>query len=776
MATLILTITYLTSWLFSQSPEVTAPSTIALRAHNPHDWAITTPFDRANDLQTVAVVQNGETTATDKTGRSGGLNWFGTAEYKTTISLSDRRDSVYTLYCDGAMSHAQVFVNDSLVMYWPYGYNAFHCDISPYLKDGENTIAFCLHNQPESSRWYPGAGLYRQVKLYRQAHTHIPVWGVHITNDTITVDVANRTPSTRVEIEGYSKLKTWSPDSPNLGLAKIRVYNGNTLVDSRDVPYGVRTLEFKPGSGFYLNGVLTKFKGVCLHHDLGPLGTAVHRDALRHQLTMLKQMGCNAVRTTHNMPSTELVELCDEMGLMLVVEAFDTWTRPKGKNDYHNEFNEWWERDITNMILHFRNHPSVVMWSIGNEVWDQTLPDGPATALMLQDKVHELDSTRLVTCGCDQVTAIMSNGFGAVLDIPGLNYRTCHYEEAYQRLPQKMILGSETASTVSSRGTYTYPVVIRPDAFHPGNQSSGYDVEYCSWSGLPDYDFQLADDNPWHLGQFVWTGFDYLGEPSPYDTDAWPSHSSYFGIIDLASLPKDRYYLYKSQWDTQSPTLHILPHWTWPGREGEETPVFVYTSYPEAEVFINGVSQGRQRFGQSEAPTVGDFELASWGCPPEPDILPRYRLMWMHTVYEPGELKVVAYNEAGEIADERIVRTAGKPHHLVAKWANKDENPDELNYITISVVDKHGNLCPEADNLITATGVVKAAANGDPTCIYPMQPSTIAGTAHNSPSGAQSTITHTMPLFKGQCTFITYKGQTTFTSKGLKPVTININH
>lgn len=766
MATLILTITYLTSWLFSMGDTLPPYSSTPLPLTTPHDWAITTPFDRANDLQTVAVVQNGETTATAKTGRSGGLNWFGEAQYKTSITLRDRRDSVYTLYCDGAMSHAKVYVNDSLVTYWPYGYNAFYCDITPYLHDGDNEIIFRLHNHPESSRWYPGAGLYRQVKLYRQAHTHIPVWGVHITNDTILVDVANRTPSTRVEIE-REKVGLWSPESPNVGIAKIRVYDGNRLVDERNETYGYRTLEFKPDSGFYLNGVRTQFKGVCLHHDLGPLGTAVHRDALRHQLTMLKQMGCNAVRTTHNMPSTELVELCDSMGLMVVVEAFDTWTRPKGKNDYHNEFNEWWERDITNMVLHFRNHPSVVMWSIGNEVWDQTLPDGPQTAKMLQDKVHELDSTRLVTCGCDQVTAIMNNGFGEVLDIPGLNYRTCHYEEAYQKLPQRMLLGSETASTVSSRGTYTFPVVIQPDVMRPGNQSSGYDVEYCSWSGLPDYDFALADDNDWHLGQFVWTGFDYLGEPSPYDTDAWPSHSSYFGIIDLSSLPKDRYYLYKSQWDTTSPTLHVLPHWTWQGREGQETPIFVYTSYPEAEVFINGVSQGRQRFGQSEPPTVGDFDIASWGCAPEPNLLSRYRLMWMHTVYEPGELRVVAYNEAGEAVAEQVVKTAGKPHHLVAQWANEEEHPEELNYITVSVVDKYGNLCPEANHLITATGPVKAAANGDPTCLYPMQPFGLS---------AYQPISLNMPVFKGQCTFIVTNGTTTFNSKGLKSTKITINH
>ncbi len=802
-------LTILTSWLFSlDSLSEQRPVTV------PHDWAITTPFDRENDLQTVTVVQNGETVATTKTGRSGGLNWMGTGWYQTKVDLTDPKDSVYTLAFDGAMSHAKVYVNNHYIGEWPYGYNAFHFDISSYLQTGKNTILVRLDNPPQSSRWYPGAGLYRKVELLRQARKHIPLWSFTITtpyvSDTlataqIEMEVVSATANTKVltdiyrdgqsiaQIEGTKGValipspQLWSPATPSLYTAITRVYEGEEVVDSLTTLFGVRKLEYIPFRGFYLNNQRTRFKGVCLHHDLGPLGTAVHKDALRHQITMLQDMGCNAIRTTHNMPATELVELCDEMGMMLIVEAFDTWTRPKGINDYSNDFDAWCERDIENMVCHFRNHPSVVMWSIGNEVWDQVLPGGIEVAERLQNAVRLWDRTRPITCGMDQVKQIIYNGFGAAIEIPGLNYRTSRYEEAFEHLPQKMLLGSETASTVSSRDSYHFPVIIQPDALHKDNQSSSYDVEYCSWSGLPDQDFQLEDDNLWHLGQFVWTGFDYFGEPSPYDTDAWPSHSSYFGIIDLASLPKDRFYLYRSQWQEAEPTLHVLPHWTWTGREGQTTPIFVYTSYPSAEVFINGVSQGKLRFatpdectllaqgakieGVSEMPPVGQFTIPDWGNSPRPELLPRYRLMWQHTIYEPGELRVVAYNEQDEPVAEQVLRTAGKPHHLEAVWANKKENAEQLQYITLRVVDKDGNICPNADHLITAKGAVVAAANGDPTCLAPVQ---LAKPAQPVKPAQPAKLAY--PVFHGQATFIVNNGTTTFTAKEIKSVKITINN
>ncbi len=355
-------------------------------------------------------------------------------------------------------------------------------------------------------------------------------------------------------------------------------------------------------------------------------------------------MGANAIRTAHNMPAPELVELCDEMGMMLMVEPFDDWGfRPKSPNGYGRFFKEWAGRDVTNMVVRYRNSPSVVMWSIGNEVPSQWGPDGVCELTMLQNLVHSLDPTRPVTCGMDQIRAVLDNGFAASLDIPGFNYKPQHYQKAFEKLPQQIILGSETASTVSSRGVYHFPVnwKERNTQMHPDHQSNSYDNETCSWSNTPDIDFAMDDDYPWVIGQFVWTGFDYLGEPSPYDTDAWPNHSSVFGIIDLASQPKDRFYLYRSKWNEKDSTLHVLPHWNWPERKGQTTPVFVYTSFPKAELFINGVSQGIREKNDSTYQH-------------------RYRLMWNDTKYEPGELRVVAYDGYDNKAMEKTVRTAGK--------------------------------------------------------------------------------------------------------------------
>ena len=402
------------------------------------------------------------------------------------------------------------------------------------------------------------------------------------------------------------------------------------------------------------------------------------------------------------------------MGFMMMVEPFDEWEIAKCQNGYHRFFEQWAERDMVNMLHQYRNHPSVVMWSIGNEVPTQCSDDGYKVARFLQDICHREDPTRPVTCGMDQVTCVLDNGFAAMIDVPGLNYRTHRYVEAYESLPQGVILGSETASTVSSRGVYKFPVRVSGTAMYPDHQSTGYDTEHCSWSNIPDVDFALAEDYPWTMGQFVWTGFDYLGEPSPYNTDAWPSHSSLFGIIDLASIPKDRYYLYRSHWNRTDTTLHILPHWTWPGREGMTTPVMVYTSAPEAELWINGVSQGRQhRLTAAEAAASTD-SLA---------LLRRYRLMWMDAVYQPGEIRVVAYDDKGTPVAEQTVRTAGKPYTLRLEPSVKSlkADGDDLVYVTVSVVDREGNICPADDRLVKfavkGQGSYRAAANGDATSL-----------------------------------------------------------
>lgn len=709
----------------------------------PHDWAIFGPFDKNNDLQNVAVTQNFETQASLKTGRTGGLPYVGTGWYRTTFHSTPGKQT--TLIFDGAMSEARVFVNGKEACFWPYGYNSFYCDVTGLVnEDGKNNVlAVRLENRPQSSRWYPGAGLYRNVHVVTTEKIHVPVWGTQITTPfvkdeyasvclhttilnagktelTVTtdiVDVDGQVVSTKTN-KGYinhdqpftqnfivEQPKLWSPETPVLYKAVSKIYAGDTLLDTYTTRFGIRTIEYVPDKGFYLNGKRRKFQGVCNHHDLGPLGAAVNVAALRHQLTLLKDMGCDAIRTSHNMPAPELVELCDEMGFMMMLEPFDEWDIAKCDNGYHRFFNEWAEKDMVNMLRQYRNNPCVVMWSIGNEVPTQWNPEGYKVAKFLQDICHREDPTRPVTCGMDQVKSVLANGFAAMLDIPGLNYRAHMYDEAYERLPQNLILGSETSSTVSSRGVYKFPVERKAGAMYDDHQSSSYDLEYCSWSNIPDIDFARAEDHDWTIGQFVWTGFDYLGEPSPYDTDAWPNHSSMFGIIDLASIPKDRYYLYRSVWNKEAETLHILPHWNWEGREGEKTPVFVYTNYPSAELFINGKSYGRQT--KRKDGTVEN----------------RYRLMWYDAVYQPGEVKVVAYDEQGNPAAEKTIRTAGKPHHieLVTDRTSLQADGKDLAYVTLRIVDKDGNLCPNDGRLVNfkvkGAGKYRASANGDPTCL-----------------------------------------------------------
>lgn len=775
-------------WRFAKGAPDEAKEWQSVRV--PHDWAIYGPFSRDNDLQVVAVKQNGETEETVKTGRTGGLPFIGKGTYRTTFEVPDTAGRSVTLVFDGAMSNARVKVNGREVAFWPYGYNSFYVNVDDAVVPGDNDLEVALENYEKASRWYPGAGLYRNVHVVNTDRVHIPVWGTYITTPKVSRDYASV--SLKMKIDGavkgekvevntvvldpqgrkvaedvstyhahgqkfvqnflVDKPELWSPDSPSLYTARTTLSVGGREVDSYDTRFGIRSLEYVPEKGFFLNGEVTKFKGVCNHHDLGPLGAAVNRSALRHQIELLKDMGVNAIRTSHNMPAPELVELCDEMGVMLMIEPFDDWGfRPKSPNGYGSVFADWAEKDITNMVEHYRNSPSVVMWSIGNEVPSQWGPGGVGELTMLQDLVHSLDPTRPVTCGMDQIRAVLDNGFAASLDIPGFNYKPQYYDKAYAKLPQKLILGSETASTVSSRGVYHFPVEFGEHhvVMHPDNQSNSYDNESCTWSNTPEIDFAMDDDRDWVMGQFVWTGFDYLGEPSPYDTDAWPSHSSVFGIIDLASLPKDRYYLYRSKWNERDTTLHILPHWNWPGREGEVTPVFVYTNFPKAELFINGKSQGMREKNDSTYQT-------------------RYRLMWMDTRYEPGEVKVVAYDSNGNRAAERVIRTAGKPHHLVVtpNRHTLSADGDDLVYFTVQVADKDGNIVPTDSRKVkfsvTGAGTFEATANGDPTCVLPFQ----------NPE---------MKLFSGAATAIARSGKTpgtlTFkaTAPGVKPATVSVN-
>lgn len=746
--------TLLTQWEFSRDSLVWQAVTV------PHDWAIEGPFDRANDLQAVQVTQNFETAVTEHTGRTGGLPYVGKGWYRTHFDVADYyagRDAV-TLLFDGAMSQARVRVNGHPVIEWPYGYNAFHADVTAYLTpDGkDNLLEVSLENLPHSSRWYPGAGLYRNVHLIRTHAVHIPVWGTRVTTPEVSekeatvlleIEVTDPDPGVRVrtrilgpqgdvkalsDTPAAAKLQQqfrimepqrWSPETPDLYRAVTQVYDAEgAVLDEYTTRFGIRTLELVPDKGFYLNGQVRKIQGVCNHHDLGPLGAAVNRAALRHQLALLKDMGCDAIRTSHNMPAPELVELCDEMGFMMMVEAFDEWDIAKCENGYHLFFDEWAEKDMVNMIRHFRNNPSVIMWGIGNEVPTQCADEGYKVAAFLQDICHREDPTRLVTAGMDQADCVVRNGFAQLLDVVGFNYRTHKYESAYEILPQKILLGSETASTVSSRGVYKLPAELHAGALYDDNQCSSYDLEYCWWSNVPDIDFAMQEDHPWTIGQFVWTGFDYLGEPTPYDVDAWPSHSSYFGIFDLASLPKDRFWLYRSQWNKTQPTLHLLPHWNWEGREGEKVPVFCYSSFPAVELFVNGISQGVRQFDASQP-------------------LSRYRLVWQDVVYQPGEIEAVAYDATGAEQLRTSVRTAGAPARIRLEVDRPELDADgvDLAYVTVRIEDKDGNLCPLAANAVSfavaGAGQLRATANGDATCLVPFQSSQ-------------------MPAFSGQLTAI----------------------
>jgi len=749
----------------------------------PHDWAINGPFDKKWDLQVVAIEQNGEKEATEKSGRSGSLPWIGEGHYRLNYNFAKKDYGRAILLFDGAMAEPVVTVNGREAGRWGYGYNAFQVDVTDFLHEGENTITVDLNNLEESSRWYPGGGIFRPVKLITTNVTAIDTWNswfrtrkIDGTNAEVTVSThicgADKAENVVAEVSIIDKAgqivatkeakpdengdamtdfsianaQLWSPESPYLYSVRTRVKSNATVLDETTRRVGIRTVRVSAAGGFQLNGVSRKIKGVCLHHDLGPLGAAVNKAAIIRQIRTMKEMGCDAIRTAHNMPSTMQMEVCDSMGMMVMAESFDMWRYPKCKNGYARLFNEWAERDITNLVLNHRNHPSIVMWSIGNEIPEQWSEEGRRIAVRLQSLCHELDPTRPVTQGMDRADDAIKSGFAQTMDVPGYNYRLPRYDDGYKQLPQGFVLGSETASTVSSRGVYYFPPEPDDHPQHSDGQCNGYDTEYCWWSNLPDDDWRMQEDRPWVIGEFVWTGYDYLGEPTPYD-EYWPSRSSYFGICDLAGLPKDRYYLYRSHWQKEKPTLHLVPHWTWPGREGEVTPVYCYTSYPEAELFVNGKSQGRRTFDKGSR-------------------LDRFRLRWNDVVYQPGKIEVVAYDENGQEAARTSVATAGKPHHIVLK---ADRNAikagcNDLSFVTVSVVDKNGNLCPQATNEIrfsvSGAGTFRASCNGDATSLVPFN----------------STV---MPAFAGQLVAIVEgqaKGTATLkaTAKGMKSAELKI--
>ena len=744
-------------WLFSQDQQTWQNVCV------PHDWAIAGPFDKKWDLQKVRIEQNGEKEATEKSGRSGALPWIGEGHYKRNIHIPAGCKHAELMF-DGAMAEPTVYLNGQKAGYWAYGYNTFRVDITPLMKAGDNLLEVHLKNVEESSRWYPGAGIYRPVKLIITGDDRIDPWKTFIRTTQLcasqaVVDVTVGTGSPLAAHQGFEievrdakgKLvghehcseisdsgeanlsftiqepHPWSPETPYLYTAHIKYMQNGQLLDEVKQKFGIRTVKVSKEGGFQLNGITRKIKGVCLHHDLGPLGAAVNKAALIRQIKTMKDMGCDAIRTSHNMPSQMQMDICDSLGMMVMAESFDMWLYPKCKNGYARFFEDWWKKDIENLILANRNHPSIIMWSIGNEIPEQGSAQGKEISENLQNACHSLDPTRPVTQGLDHAEASIKSGVATTMDVPGFNYRVHKYQNSIGQLPQGFLLGSETASTVSSRGVYKFPVEVTDNSQYASwapsydpqailkadGQCSSYDLEYCSWSNLPDDDWVWQDDKDWVIGEFVWTGYDYLGEPTPYD-EYWPSRSSYFGICDLAGLPKDRYWLYRSRWNKDEHTIHLLPHWTWGlskkdkgNRIGKVTPVYCYTDYPTGELFINGKSQGKI----SKNPT---------------ERLDRYRLRWNNVKYEPGEIKVVVYDAQGNKAGEQTVKTAGKPAALkLEAWTQNSpllkSNGDDLAFITVSLTDADGTLIPHADDQltfeVTGAGTFEAVCNGDATSL-----------------------------------------------------------
>ena len=707
----------------------------------PHDWAIAQNFDMNIDMQSVQVIEDGEKSARLRTGRTGALPCFGVGWYRKILPVtkSDEGKRLF-IELDGAMSRSKVYLNGEFVGEWPYGYTSFSFELTKLIKFGEeNLLAIRLENKPESSRWYPGAGLYRNVRLVKTAASRIAQWGTTITTPVIAEKLAEVKIRTEVDVldeeTGDLKLTTeiydqagirvgiassvrkkgeknqfdqtlkvkspqlWSIDHPVCYYAITKLWKGSMVQDEAKTTFGIRSIRFDKNDGFFLNGRGVKLKGVCLHHDLGPIGAAVNYRATERQIEMMKEMGCNALRTSHNPPSPELLQVCDSLGLVVLDEAFDEWNHGKNANGYAQFFDKWAEKDLKAMVRRDRNHPSVIMWSIGNEIREQSMASGKETARLLTSICHEMDPTRPVAAGFDQHVSAIKNGLTDEVDIVGFNYKPHDYHKKHAEKPEYVLFGSETASTVSTRGEYKFPARENKGPWYQDYQLSSYDLEYPNWASTPDTEFEMQDDCPFILGEFVWTGFDYLGEPTPYN-EGTPAKSSYFGIVDLAGLKKDRFYLYQSRW-SERPVLHLLPHWTWPERIGQNVPVFCYTNYPSAELFVNGISKGIKYKEKTNKYT-------------------RYRLMWNDIVYEPGEIKVVAYNENKQKVGEEILKTAGEPYsvRLTADRPKIKADGKDLSFVTAEILDKNGNLCPRADNLLffqlSGVGKLKAVCNGNP--------------------------------------------------------------
>lgn len=741
----------------------------------PHDWAVVGPFDSRNDFYSTQIIQDGETSETPHYGRTGGLPHIGVGWYRLSFT-PDPLDGEkrFFLEFDGVMSRSMVFVNGREAGGRPYGYSSFSLDITRFVEfGGENVIAVRAANPEQASRWYPGAGIYREARLVVTEPEHFNWSGIWIFNREadpakgtakvgVKLDYAGegcRVELTVADPSGAAVFKTafsgsetefplaglrfWTPESPVLYSFRFVLSKNGEPKDERTVAYGFRTVKFDAEKGMFLNGKPYYLKGVCLHHDLGPLGTAFSLPALNRQFKLLKGIGCNAIRTAHNPPDPKFLDLCDSMGFAVLDEAFDAWKDGKIVNDYSSLFPEWHKRDLADMIRRDRNHPCVIMWSIGNEINEQGCPDGRNVAGLLAEICHQTDPFRPVTAGLDRPDAAIENDFPPALDVIGWNYKPHRYPELHEKYPRIPQYGSETASTISSRGEYFFPVESGPEwHYHENIQCSSYDLEYPPWASTPDREFEMQDACPWIFGEFVWTGFDYLGEPTPYNAH-WPAHASYFGIFDLVGLPKNRAWLYAARW-SGAPVLHLLPHWTWPGREGRKTPVHVYTNYDRVELFVNGKSAGTKTRSGS-----------------------KYRLIWDDVVYAPGEIAAVASDASGRELARETVRTASVPVRLSLS-ADRPELAaygEDLGFVTVSVLDENGILQPHADHPIrfevTGAGTFAAAGNG------------------NSAS-TEDFYSGTMKAFHGQCVCIVRAGgsagtvRVTASADGLLPAEIEL--
>jgi beta-galactosidase len=708
----------------------------------PHDWAIEGPFDPSISPH------------------QGSLPFFGVAWYRKHFTVpAAAKGRYYSVQFDGVMANSTVYLNGHELGSRPYGYISFEYDLTPHLVfGGENVLAVRVAPEPESSRWYPGAGIYRHVWIDATGPVHVAHWGTYVTTPqvgdaaaTVSIRTAlqnrNQEPA-RVTLETsildangkevsrassehvvapgepqpvtaeltVERPQRWDLDRPYLYTASSTVRRGREVTDRYTTPFGIRTIEYGPAKGFLLNGRRVRFQGVCDHHDLGALGTAINRRALERQLEILRKMGTNAIRTSHNPPAPELLELTDRMGFLVMDEAFDMWSKPKVPNGHGKYFDRWGERDLRDMLRRDRNHPSVVLWSIGNEVSEQSDPDGWKLARRLTQIAHEEDATRPVTSAFNQVDNAIKNRLADEVDIPGFNYGVREYARILKEHPNWTIVGSETASCLSSRGVYHLPVEAYEK--HPSHQISSYDIIVPRWGYPPDVEFAGLEQSPAVLGEFVWTGFDYLGEPIPYwawykprDPADWPVRSSYFGIIDLAGFPKDRYYLYQSQW-TKQPMVHLLPHWNWPGHEGKPVTVMAYTNAEDVELFLNGRSLGRKHKGEPYVLPVTERVTK------ERQFTTKNRLVW-EAPYAPGELKAIAYSGGRSVAEDSV-RTAGPAVRVVLSpdRAQIQADGEDLSFITVRIEDDKGTLVPVADNLVrfevSGPGRIAAVDNGNP--------------------------------------------------------------